>query len=274
MKPYQNALLCYYAEVAQSYAAIEPILAPLAEELVHFAQLMPTEIAIDLGTGNGLTARLAASRCRLVYAVDFSWSMLRLAQGHRTDHVFLGDMHHLALRSNAFDVALAGFALNSTDPATSLHEARRILKPGGRLAIQEWGTVDSIANLLDDTLAEYAVVEPPPALAARREALRQPHPWDALEDADSIAQALQEAGFAQVRTALVTAAICLPDVETFIRYKLAWPNRQAEIDAMSPEVQTLCLGDLRENLGAFAEPDGTLFWRPNLVRICALKAPE
>lgn len=125
--------------------------------------------------------------------------------------------------------------------------------------------------LLDDTLAEYAVEDPGPDLAARREARFAYHPWDEFETSTDIADELEAAGFEHVEIDVVTPEVVFEEAADFIRYKLAWPFRRAEVEAMPAEVRALCLSDLDENLSALALPSGKLVWQPNLVRVFAQK---
>jgi ubiquinone/menaquinone biosynthesis C-methylase UbiE len=265
-------LLAYFDEAASDYAtAIEPALRPLAVELVDYAALRPGERVVDLGAGTGLAAREAVRRGGLPVAVDLSHKMTLAARQHGLEHVVQADMHALSLPSSTFDAALAHFALNSTDPRTSLREARRVLLPGGRLAMQEWGTTDPLSDLFDDMLAEYAVDDPPTPLAKRRREQIEPHPWDDLETSGDIEDALIKAGFRDVRIDIATPAVDLAGPEAFIRYKLAWPIRRAEVDAMPGDVRSLFIGELVEVLEDRTGPEGGLRWELNVVRAIAYK---
>jgi SAM-dependent methyltransferase len=179
-------------------------------------------------------------------------------------------MHALGVRANSFDVALAMFSFNSTDPAKTLDETGRILAPGGRLVLQEWGTTDALTEVIEDTLAEYAPDDPPPELSALRAVCTMPVPWDALEESDDIVQALQRAGFDPVEVDVVTETVALA-IEVFISYKLAWANRRAEVEAMPVEIRGLFLSELRDQLETHLTPEGCLLWQPNLVRVRAYK---
>lgn len=256
----------YFDEAARDYVtAMEPALAPLVDRLLDVAELHPGERVIDLGAGTGLVSRGAARRGAVAVVLDFSRTMLQAARLAGASLAVQADLHALCMANNIFDVALAALALNSTDPLRSLAEAHRVLRPGARLLVLEWGTVDALSELLDDTLADYAVDDPPPWLGARRTAQREPHPWDALETSDDVVEALQQAGFTTITTSVETPDVMLPGPETFIRYKLAWPIRAAEVRAMSADVRSLFMSDLEENFTAQARPDGTFIWQPNII---------
>jgi ubiquinone/menaquinone biosynthesis C-methylase UbiE len=262
----------YYQQAAGGYAeTIEPAFRPLAAALVAFARPAADEITIDLGTGSGLAARIAAQAGARVFACDFSARMARVAVQQGTPGVFQGDMHRLALPGFAFDLALAAFSFNSTDPAASFAEALRVLKPGGRLALQEWGTADPLAEHLSDTLAEYAVEDPPPDLVALRSCTSACYPWDAMESLEDIVAALARAGFEDITAKATTVTAVLDSADAFIRYKLAWPERSAEVQALSPEVQRLLLADLRETLANLGGDRRGFVWEPNVVQVTAFR---
>lgn len=267
---FRRRLLAYFEEAAPAYARdIEPALRPLVEDFVAAAGLNPADRVLDLGTGTGLAARLAAERAAFVAALDFSAAMVSAAARLGAANLACGDMHHLPFRSAAFDTVLAVLAFNSTDPALSMPEAWRVLRPGGRLALQEWGTTDPLSTMFEETLDAYAVEEPPPVLAARREQRFAYHPWDELETSDDVVAALESAGFVETDVEVVSPVVELAGPEAFVRYKLAWPFRRAEVEAMPDEVRRLFLSDLAENLAALAGPGGTLAWQPNLIRVYA-----
>ncbi|MEJ2149298.1 MAG: methyltransferase domain-containing protein, partial [Chloroflexota bacterium] len=217
-------------------------------------------------------AQEARTICRLVVAVDFSGEKLRIARQERAALVLQSNLHALALSAQAFDLALAGFAFNATDPSLGFGEVFRVLKPGGRLVMMEWDTLDALSELVSDTLVEYAVEDPPPELAAMRELLGNSIPWDDLEDESDLAGLLRQTGFVSVETENLSIPVRFESVKAFIGYKTAWPSRQVELAAMPEDVRQLCLSDLTENLNALARPDGSLLWQPNVIRARAYKA--
>jgi demethylmenaquinone methyltransferase / 2-methoxy-6-polyprenyl-1,4-benzoquinol methylase len=105
--------------------------------------------ALDICCGTGDLAILLARRVgpggRIV-GIDFSEEMLAIARrraaaaGVGTICRFaVGDAEALALPDRRFDVAAMGFGLrNVAHPDGALREVRRVLHPGGRLAILEF----------------------------------------------------------------------------------------------------------------------------------------
>jgi SAM-dependent methyltransferase len=263
----------YFDRAARRYASdIEPAYRALAGHLVRYSAAAPHEVAIDLGTGSGLVAQKVGAICRLVVAVDFSGEMLRIARQQRAALVLQSNLHALALGTQVFDLALAGFAFNATDPSLGFGEVFRVLKPGGRLVMMEWDTLDALSELVSDTIVEYAVDDPPPELAAMRKLLGNHIPWDNLEDETDLEGLLKQTGFVSVETESLSIPVRFESVEAFIGYKTAWPSRQAELAAMPEDVRRLCLSDLAENLNAQAQLDGSLMWQPNVIRARAYKA--
>jgi len=103
---------------------------------------------IDLCTGTGDLA-VAAVRARpdaSVVGVDFAGEMLRLAArklsspGLRSIRLVRGDGTRIPLADSSCDAATIGFGIrNIVDPRAALAELARVLRPGGRLAILEFG---------------------------------------------------------------------------------------------------------------------------------------
>ncbi|MFF9405454.1 class I SAM-dependent methyltransferase [Streptomyces anandii] len=92
------------------------------------------------GTGRALTPlRAAVGPSGLVVGADLTPAMLEAAVRagrHRDGRLLLADVGALPLRSGAFDaVFAAGLIAHLPDPAENLRELRRVVRPGGILAL-------------------------------------------------------------------------------------------------------------------------------------------
>ncbi|NDJ54882.1 MAG: class I SAM-dependent methyltransferase [Chloroflexi bacterium] len=259
-------LNAYYSASAARYReAIQPAYEPISEALVNFAEIQRGDSVLDIGAGTGAASQAAKARDAHVVALDLAHAMLTQASYPSSARV-QADYHHLPLRRASADVILAALAFNSGDPSAAFPEVRRVLRPGGRMALAEWGTADDLSELVSDTVILYSVDEPPDWLAPFRDPLDLP--WDRYDTSDDIVEELERRGFQRIERSLETLSIPIT-VEAFMRYKLAWPIRDAELAAMDEEARQLCLSDLRENLLAATTEEGLLRWQPNLVFVRA-----
>lgn len=124
-------------------------LAPAQARLLARAAPAPGERVLDVACGTGLLAFAAAAAVGPqghVVGVDLSGAMIAAAQRRalesRAANVrFLRmDAEALDLPEACFDAALCGLGLMyMPDPARAVREMRRVLRPGGRIAIAVWG---------------------------------------------------------------------------------------------------------------------------------------
>jgi SAM-dependent methyltransferase len=93
--------------------------------------------ACDVGAGTGIASRALAGRGATVTAVDPGLGVLRVLASRSTSRVrpVVGDGNALPLRDKHFDVLTYAQSFHWTDPARSVAEAFRVLKPGGVLAL-------------------------------------------------------------------------------------------------------------------------------------------
>ena len=90
---------------------------------------------LDLATGTGDLALLAAAGGRTVIGLDITWRMLELAAAKRaggSPRFVQGDMLALPFPASSFDVVTTGYGIrNVPDLAQALDEIARVLRPGG-----------------------------------------------------------------------------------------------------------------------------------------------
>lgn len=114
------------------------------------AALVPEgAVAVDLGCGTGEVLERMLPAAREVIGVDGSARMLDLArrrfagEGARVS-LRIGDLEHLPLRDGEADFVSVNMVLHHlSSPEAALEEARRVLRPGGRIVITDF---DSHAN--------------------------------------------------------------------------------------------------------------------------------
>jgi len=94
------------------------------------ALVQPFDVALDLGAEDGSLAALWRDKGRRVLLLDLDPRMLRSAPGDR----LAADAMRLPLRDGACDcVVLSAILEHVIDPARTLAECRRVLRPGGRI---------------------------------------------------------------------------------------------------------------------------------------------
>jgi ubiquinone/menaquinone biosynthesis C-methylase UbiE len=100
---------------------------------------------LEIGAGSGLNFPHYGAGLEHVVALDLSPKLLLLAAGRRGEArvpvaLLRGAAEHLPVADALFDTVVTTWTLCSVaDPVAALREARRVLKPGGRLLFVEHG---------------------------------------------------------------------------------------------------------------------------------------
>ena len=132
-----DARAAEFAELTELYST------KIAARMLDIAGVKSGERLLDLGTGTGLLARVAAARGADAVGIDHSAGMLDQAQasagkegvGGRTQFLAM-DAEGLEFDDASFDVTVSLFVLRHLpNPLAAAREMYRTLRPGGRLVV-------------------------------------------------------------------------------------------------------------------------------------------
>ncbi len=128
--------------------------APEAARLVRFAGVQPEDRVLDVGTGSGLVAIIAAQQGARATGVDPTPELLAKAKenaalaGCRDIEWREGAAEGLPFPDASFDIVLSQYAhMFSPQPEAAAREMLRVLKPAGRIAFAAWSP-DALAPRL------------------------------------------------------------------------------------------------------------------------------
>jgi ubiquinone/menaquinone biosynthesis C-methylase UbiE len=132
--------------------------ASVEQAMGELATTKSFDTLVDLGTGTGRVLELFGPRAQHLYGIDSSREMLAIARANLEKHGFRhaqlrqADIFALPLADNMADLVTIHQVLHFLDePQRALLEARRILKPDGKLLV-----VDFAPHELDDLREQHA----------------------------------------------------------------------------------------------------------------------
>jgi SAM-dependent methyltransferase len=144
-------------------------LAPVASVVVEAAAPQPGERVLDLGTGTGNAALLAAARHATVIGVDPAARLLEVARARAADagleaSFALGEGAAIPVDGGTIDVVVSVFGvIFAPDATAAAAELARVVTPHGRIVLSAWlpgGAVGEVVRMSRQT-AMAALGAPP-----------------------------------------------------------------------------------------------------------------
>ena len=187
--------------------------APVSQALFRALAPSSEDIVLELAGGTGeLAAALAPGVGRYIYT-DFSPAMVEAAKRRAipgVEHRVM-DMQAIDLPDASVDGVLCRYGyMLVPDPPLAFRETRRVLRPGGRVALATWAAAkhNPWATRYGPVLLERGLVEPPKPDDPGQFALGEPEQIEALA---------RGAGFTEVTVAEVETRFRFDDWEDYRR---------------------------------------------------------
>lgn len=178
------------------------------EPLLDAARVGEGTKVLDVATGPGYVAAAAAARGASVTGVDFSRAMVaRAKRDHPRVEFREGDAEALDFPEAGFDAVVMNYGLlHLARPDRALAEARRVLRPGGRLAFTVWLPPERTLGfgLVLNAIREHGSMEV---------AVPEGPPFFRFGDPGEARRSLAAAGFAEVSSQEVAQTWRLPGAE-------------------------------------------------------------
>jgi ubiquinone/menaquinone biosynthesis C-methylase UbiE len=234
-----------WSRTAPTYATAAEVMSGLAiEPLLDAAGVGRGTKLLDVGTGPGTVVGPALRRGATVVAVDACQAMVEAARArHPGVDIRVASAAELPFPPQSFDAVSLGFCLLVLpEPARALREARRVLRPGGRVALTSWAPSGLEAMAVGGAaVADFDMPAPDFSRA----------PLFGVES-PVLADALSDAGFEQpfARTLDLVVNVTSPDplVEHFARV--------LDLDSYGSDLRTRLAQRLETELAGRRDKDG------------------
>ena len=246
-----------FDRAAPLYDTLEPrFFREIARRLVARLSLAPDSDVLDVATGPGVVLSEMANRGEPqghLVGVDLSAGMVREARARLSTpgvaaHVLVMDAERLAFLDESFDLVTMSRAYLLPQRHAILQEIRRVLRPGGSVAIAEFGRLDhrwSWKNHL------YARLLPSMPAQARP-----------VFDAATLKAELLAAGFHGVEVESEDLDVSYASLEEWWESSMSHGERGA-LELLGGDARQAFFEQARPDL--CIEHDGRLHWRSEVV---------
>jgi ubiquinone/menaquinone biosynthesis C-methylase UbiE len=246
--------LTFKNEAAAEYdRAFAHVTAHFMPYLLRAANIAPGTHVLDIATGTGLSAEaaiVAVGPTGHVTAADLSPAMAEKARERLgkapNASVSVEDGQALSFADCSFDAVLCNLGLMFfPDPLRGLSEFRRVLRPGGRVAV----SVNTVAERSYNHQINVIIARHIPALA---ESVTRTF---ALGDASRVRSLFDEAGLADIETRTVKHTFVLPSFDAYFGpFERGGASTGQALAALPEEVRRAVREEVRRDLGDTGGP--------------------
>jgi SAM-dependent methyltransferase len=237
--------------------------AEIGEKLLALAAPAPGERVLELACGPGGLGLAAAPRVAPggeVVLSDVVPEMTAIASaragalGLTNVSTRVLDLEDIEQPDDSYDVVLCREGLMfATDPRRAVSEMRRVLRPGGRVAVAVWGPAERnpwLGVVFDAVSAQLDRPVPPPGI---------PGPFS-LADAEELGTLLRTSGLADVAVSELPVPLRAASFDEWWMRTSALAGPLATILATLPDRAIHAItARLRESTGAYQTPTGLEF---------------
>ncbi|MEA2156725.1 MAG: hypothetical protein QOE11_2865 [Solirubrobacteraceae bacterium] len=263
---YRSASLDRWARSAAGWGANREVFQaaahPVSAWLVDAIDPQPGHRVLELAAGPGDTGFLAAELIApggTLISSDAVEEMVGVARARAAE---LGvsnvefqtiDAEWIDLPTAHLDGVLArwGYMLFA-DPQTALGETRRVLRPGGRVALAAW------TDPADNPWAAVPMAEARALAQAEEPDLDAPNMF-AFRDPGRIRSLLEETGFTDIVVEQVDIVFRYPDLDTWwdVQLDLSW-NLAEQVGALRPAQRDDLRDAIDARLAEYVDPGGSV----------------